>query len=611
MRVQSLGNDKIVIKFPFKNYLFLEDEEILSWPFSSTILLTAFDLLRDDFLISKLQKTGGTLREYLFDRGLNKNVKILADTGIFALEFLKAQLPVNINFDIPDKLENKDIFDAYELIDPDFLVSPDEIILLDDSRSVMDEKTQIIKRNLEQTIDRFDKKKIYATIQGVETHHIQDIINTIEANEIKYAARGGLLPLIRNKAAFTRILKETEMIARNHGIQYLHGFGLPGIPSMQDFFIHNSYNSVDTSTLYYYTLDNQYLTNDGQLTKVRNVFFKDCDCIYCNKLLKLRNRTNSGAFSLNLFSHNANQLITLNKKLENDPEYLKGVKRRYYKRKIINTEKVEDYTTLFTMANNIDNHQRILTSSSSIHKKRISLIGDIVYESSRILVISSCSKSKKIQIHDQPDSERLNTRQKRRNEIVRFQDILYPARELYTGYNHAAIKYGVAKLRDRIGKDKVDHYILSAGFGLVNENQALPPYDTSFSGRSTEEIREMGQQLDILNSISRLPKYQLVYIALSNEYLTALGDISILNTLGNEVVVFNLEDNIEFPIINFQTKEFQLLEQEGTAFDPPLDFTLKITGNLLINFAKAMNRSRPSFTKYWHSIIDCNCCNKS
>ena len=86
---------RVIFKFPFQNSLFLEYPLMLKWPFSDTILVTAYDLLKKDSMLSRMQREGSTLREYLTEKGFNTDIKIMADTGIFAFEFRKAKLDGN------------------------------------------------------------------------------------------------------------------------------------------------------------------------------------------------------------------------------------------------------------------------------------------------------------------------------------------------------------------------------------------------------------------------------------------------------------------------------------------------------------------------------------
>ena len=93
-------------------------------------------------------------------------------------------------------------------------------------------------------------------------------------------------------------------------------------------------------------------------------------------------------------------------------------------------------------------------------------------ESKRILVISSCGKTKKISLRNQPTWDLLDSKSKRDIQINKFSDQLTKAGELYTGPQPNAIRKAIKILRK---KCDVDHYIISAGFGLIREESLLPP----------------------------------------------------------------------------------------------------------------------------------------
>lgn len=595
---------RVIFKFPFLNPLFLENERMLEWPFSECILVTAYDLLKNDPLISKLQRQGSTLKEYFVERGFNKNIKIMADTGIFAFEFRKAKLDLSIPIEIPDKLENKDIFMAYELIDPDYLVAPDEIILWEDSLEVSNKKIQTMEGNLNETLDRFDRSKIYAVLQGIETVQINYFCDMFKSLKIERVARGGLLPLIKNKAVFSRLLRESELLARNAGIKELHGFGLPGVNSLPEYFVNNTYDTIDTSTIYFYTLDKRYLDEGGRLIPVKNAFFNNCGCEYCANLLQMRGYPNSGNFMINLYSHNSLMVIKLLGRILNDPDYLKKHRGRYYRRKIIERDTVENYSEIITTAGAIDSKNKELMGNSKVHKNRLDFLKlkKARFENIRIAVISSCSKSKKYFIKGQPDCNSLDSQEKRESVRGKYSDVLLPARELYMGYQHRSIQRALRELRKRY---TVDHYIVSAGFGLVHEDYYLPPYDCTFSDRSPREVDKMRLNLGLLDSLAKMNTiYDLVYLALGKDYLEAFGCLKNFGKLGGEIIYFSDKREVKGRLVGFTQDEFSQLETDGKTFYPNLDFTLTIKGNLLHNFAKSR---LTSFVEYWHTLVECNC----
>lgn len=98
----------------------------------------------------------------------------------------------------------------------------------------------------------------------------------------------------------------------------------------------------------------------------------------------------------------------------------------------------------------------------------------------KILVISGCSSSQKYS--DLPN--------KLRSEDFSSDTLLYqrmqelgeykePAAEMYKGPNHKLLMEGLKKVRehDQYGTTTVDLYIISTGYGLINEHDMIAPYD--------------------------------------------------------------------------------------------------------------------------------------
>ncbi|MCY3411818.1 MAG: hypothetical protein INQ03_09315 [Candidatus Heimdallarchaeota archaeon] len=585
--LEILPSQKLVINFPYTNPIFLEDKRFLDWNFSPSILITAYSLLKQDYLVTQLQRSGGTLREWLVDQGFNPSIEIFADTGVFALEYQRSQ-----GHEVPD-LANSDIFLAYDLMDPDYLVAPDEIITLEHSEEESLARILKTRENLYATVDRFPKHKIYATIQGLEYSHMQMLTDTIKELKLKNAARGGLLPLKRNNAAFQRILTETEILARRVGVEHLHAFGLPGIRSLHDIFINNSYDSVDTTTIYYYTQDRKYINRRGQLVKVNTTVF-DCDCQYCRGLRDSIDYPNSGYFMKNLFGHNATMMARFMSKIQSDPQMFKNIPYDYIQRRLVNRY---TYQVELGTAATYDAYLKSL-EHTDIHNQRVQ--ASIPNAGEGILIISSCSKSKKYRILGQPLLEDLITEDQRKEVMMNYRDILTPAYELYTGWQHRSIRNAVYALRS---SQQVDHLILSAGFGWVKDTDHLPPYDATFSGRTSREIIERGEQLGLKEYLKHLPYYKMVYIALSDEYLLACGGIESFKHLGAEIISFG-QESVDTPVFQYSVHEFKLMEQQGIVFNPGLDFNMRVKGDILQNFAKSKKKR---FIDWWHSLINCEC----
>jgi hypothetical protein len=97
---------------------------------------------------------------------------------------------------------------------------------------------------------------------------------------------------------------------------------------------------------------------------------------------------------------------------------------------------------------------------------------------------------------------------------------------------------------------EVHLYIVSAGFGLLEENEKVPPYECSFTGMKKSEIKDRSQQLAIPSSFARVceTRYDLLYLALGKDYLTAIGLEWITNVVGT-VVMFDPKIIVDSSVI--------------------------------------------------------------
>ena len=131
----------------------------------------------------------------------------------------------------------------------------------------------------------------------------------------------------------------------------------------------------------------------------------------------------------------------------------------------------------------------------------------------KILVITNSTAKKifsppnQLTSVDFVDRERLN---RRTHELRRYET---PAAQMYTGDGHLRLMDGVKNLRRTFGPDVVNLYIISPGYGLLNEETPIVPYDYTFDGL---------QKLEIHPEIKRLlSSYDLAFFLLSEPYLTA------------------------------------------------------------------------------------------
>ena len=91
---------------------------------------------------------------------------------------------------------------------------------------------------------------------------------------------------------------------------------------------------------------------------------------------------------------------------------------------------------------------------------------------------------------------------------------------------------------------------------------------------------------------------------MGRDYIGAFGGVETFKNLGREVIYFSEDREVNGNLVGFTRDEFSRMEEEGVKFNPKIDFTLNILGNLLQNFAKS---KKSSFVEYWHSLVECNC----
>lgn len=99
-----------------------------------------------------------------------------------------------------------------------------------------------------------------------------------------------------------------------------------------------------------------------------------------------------------------------------------------------------------------------------------------------------------------------------------------PAVQMYTGRQHQFVVQGINALRERYGRGVIDLVILSAGYGLIAEDEVIVPYDFTLSGLSVSELTTWSHYLGVSAELDRWVKpYDLVIFLLGREYLRALG----------------------------------------------------------------------------------------
>lgn len=132
------------------------------------------------------------------------------------------------------------------------------------------------------------------------------------------------------------------------------------------------------------------------------------------------------------------------------------------------------------------------------------------------------------------------------DELVAKDDaVALPARRLYDGRQQKYVGEAVDSLRS--DGHTVDRYFISAGFGLVEEDEAIPPYEVTFNGMSAGEKQARSESLGISADVEQVvdsSTYDMVFFTLGSDYYQVLDLSKILSSLSSETigVLFNQEE---------------------------------------------------------------------
>lgn len=165
----------------------------------------------------------------------------------------------------------------------------------------------------------------------------------------------------------------------------------------------------------------------------------------------------------------------------------------------------------------------------------------------RVLVVDQCSNKKAL-----PDNcERVDKStidDVGQEELLQKEGVITcPARDLYSGRQQRLVSRAVDQMRTV--EVQVDRYFVSAGFGIVPEDQSLPAYDVRF--QSKEHAEKRGSELGLPEAVTQLiagqEKYDVVFLLLGATYYEAIDVENAVREAPVEtfVVVFNRDDLAE------------------------------------------------------------------
>jgi hypothetical protein len=150
----------------------------------------------------------------------------------------------------------------------------------------------------------------------------------------------------------------------------------------------------------------------------------------------------------------------------------------------------------------------------------------------RILVITSCTGRKSKKSKDQlayADFEKGKEHVAQRQRVLADLDLVLPARKMYKGPQHVNLVNAISEIecnRQLYSHVRIDLYIISAGYGLIQGEQEIAPYNLSRADPafgSIEDWRRWAVRQGIPTEFRRVvePECDLGILLLGNDYLTA------------------------------------------------------------------------------------------
>jgi len=141
----------------------------------------------------------------------------------------------------------------------------------------------------------------------------------------------------------------------------------------------------------------------------------------------------------------------------------------------------------------------------------------------KLLIISSCTKKKQFSKTNQPNWDNLSTKESKIKYLKAFYSESCKAIDMYKGQQHKMIIESIQILKKYI---EVDFFIISAGFGLLHQDEIILCYESSFSDKNKSQIIERSNQLEIMSDFIKLlnKNYDLIYLALGKKYLISIYD---------------------------------------------------------------------------------------
>ncbi|SDE92327.1 Queuine tRNA-ribosyltransferase [Fontibacillus panacisegetis] len=219
-----------------------------------------------------------------------------------------------------------------------------------------------------------------------------------------------------------------------------------------------------------------------------------------------------------------------------------------------------------------------------------------MFLSNRILVVTSCTGEKLHKPINQlvfDDFKNKEVLRRREEELLEFKE---RADEMYTGSQHLALMNGIKEYRQQGGD--IDLCIISAGYGLLNEDEQIVPYEVTFNTMDSRSIKRWARELKITQVLqTKIAEYDLIFFLLGDKYLQAVEWP--LNLDKNQKVIFFAGASSRARILNWDDYHVLTIgEKEAKTFKYGL---IGIKGYLFAHLLR--NIITTDIDQKWSTII--------
>lgn len=141
-----------------------------------------------------------------------------------------------------------------------------------------------------------------------------------------------------------------------------------------------------------------------------------------------------------------------------------------------------------------------------------------------VLIVTSCTGEKRFSPENQLTQDDFRTAKTLKAREKELKEFALPAAEMYTGMQHLRLMEGVQLLRAQLPKSVAtfDLKIVSAGYGLIDEDRMIVPYEVTYNTMKNPELDDWAQKQKIHDDLVKiLPDYDFVFFLLGDKYLRA------------------------------------------------------------------------------------------